>query len=76
MAGGEAFGVGENRTVRLAQGLEGSRVEAGAPSPGGEASPRPSSADLSILLDVIDGMPADMLSNCRDEMLPEERDGL
>ena len=76
MAGGEAFGTGENRTVRLAQRPQVSRVEAGAPSRGGEASPRPSSADLSILLDVIDDMPADMLSDCRHERLAEERDRL
>ncbi|KMO35701.1 hypothetical protein VP06_11610 [Methylobacterium aquaticum] len=33
-------------------------------------------ADLSILLDVIDSMPADMLSECRDERPPQERHGL
>jgi hypothetical protein len=78
MAGYEAVGEDRDRTVRPAHEAQAQarRVAAEAPPPGGDVNLRAPPADLTILLDLIDAMPADMLADCRDESPPQERDGL
>ncbi|SFU93846.1 hypothetical protein SAMN02799631_03287 [Methylobacterium sp. 174MFSha1.1] len=76
MARGKAFGEGEDRTVRPAHQARARGVEAEARPPGGDVNSRVCPANLSILLDVIDAMPDDMLSDCLDKRPPQERDGL
>ncbi|KMO12548.1 hypothetical protein [Methylobacterium platani] len=67
--------LGANRQVHAPPGSMPDRVEAGINQPSGETILRERPDNLSVLLDIIDSMPADMLSDLHDG-LPDECDDL
>ena len=67
--------IGEDQQVYSLPGPGPGIGEAVDDHPNGETIPRECPGNLSVLLDIIDSIPDDMLCDCHDGF-PQERDGL